>query len=233
MRSLHALVQECSRAIASHASPVESFADLAKILVEQTGARDAAVLTGNDAHATRRLCVETSADGMTVLAPVKQTGRIFGVLRVEYTGAQEPPAQEHALSDIICAVGLALGNAIALAENASPTYDEFLRAHLALYRSYGVPFTIAMYRESAGAASTLRSCVRCSDAVFALESGAVAVLLANCPIPGAHVATQRIAQVTGLRAAAITRPRRGESARHLQIRSERMSQEVTEQDVVR
>lgn len=229
MRSLHALVQECSRAIASHVSPAESFPDIAKVLVDGTGAQDAAILTGYDANAARLVCVETSAGGMVVTAPVKQTGRVFGVLRVAYASAGERPAYDHALSDIIGAVGLALGNALALAETSSPTYDEYLRAHLALYRSYSVPFTIATYdlrdrplEARAGAAAALRTNVRRSDAVFELEGGLIAILLANCPLAGAHIATQRILQVTGLNTAAVMRPRRGESARHFQIRSERV-----------
>lgn len=246
MHDLHAIVQECSRAIASHESPEQSFPDVAAILAQKTCASEVAVIVQSDGDLTglaaeamreRRLRVGPANGGMTVAAPVKNAGRVFGVLQAIYIGTPDRSLNDHAISDIVSAVGVVLGNALALAERAPQegagaatrdraAFDQYVRAHWELYRSYRVPFSIAIYdmrnepqlaRLSATAA--LRWSVRCSDAVFALGGGLVAVLLANCSLSGAHVAAARVEQHSGLGAHKMSTPRRGESARRFQTRA--------------
>lgn len=127
-----------------------------------------------------------------------------------------------------------MGNALALAERVPEdtsgvlgrsAYDAYLRAQFELYRSFRVPFTIALFDLSEHSSEArlpraveLRWTIRNSDAVFQIDGAWFAALLTNCPSSGAHVAVERIRQSTGTTVNSLVTPRRGESFRHLTAR---------------
>lgn len=242
--SLQSLVQECSRAIAACPSADESLCEVASLLASKTGALDATIQLGEpvsssgvaqQAFSQRRVCIESSVETMMVAAPVKHGSRVFGVLLVRFASTAARGSGTHASSELVSAVACVVGNALALADRApggadavltEAAYTEHLRAHFELFRSYRVPFTIAVYDlrhrlrlSRVPTAAALRWAVRSSDAVFAIDQGVCAVLLANCSAHGASTATRRVKETAGLEASALIVPRRGESFRHFHMRA--------------
>jgi hypothetical protein len=239
-RSLHALAQECSRAIASRAAPQDAFARVTEIVVERTHAIEAIISVppavsmpevGWRAFAQRRLCIEPAGENISVAAPIKNASKVFGLLLVTHSASGERFIGGHALSEVVNAVAQVLGNALALYEKvrADPSeilsrcaYDHYLRAHFELYRSFGVPFSVATYdlREAPcetrlSAMSSVRNAARRSDALFDAGEGIYTLLLANCPPAISNVAIQRITAGTGIAAQMVVGPRRSETLRHL------------------
>lgn len=253
MSSLHVLVQECVRAIASYASPAAAFPEIQRIVASSTGAISVEVATSKiaivaedvalQAFDERRVCIVMREAAMVVAAPIKNASRIFGVLVASYGDETERVMGTHATSELVNAVAQVLGNALALEEKVPQgssavldcdAYEHYVRAHFELYRSFKVPFTLALYdllQQPPGArdahAVALRWMVRKSDVVFEVEEGTFIILLTCCPLPCSHVAAGRIEQGTGFAARALTAPRRGESLRRLLARST-LAKPVTE-----
>lgn len=242
--SLQSLVQECSRAIAACPFADESLAEVASLVAAKTGALGATIHLGEpesvsqvaqQAFSERRLCIVSSGEEMLVAAPVKHGSRVFGVLLACFASTAARSSGAHAASELVSAVASVVGNALELADRApggvdtvltEEAYAEYLRAHFELFRSYRVPFAIAVYNlrhrlrlSRVPAAAALRWAVRSSDAVFAMGEGMCAVLLTNCSGPGASTATRRVKEITGLDVSALIVPRRGESFRHFRVRA--------------
>lgn len=248
---LHALVQDCSRAIAAYASPALAFSEIERIVASATGALSAEIATAAkniiacevavQAFKERRVCIRMRGEVMLIAAPVKNASRVFGVLVASYGNDVDRAVGEHATSDLVNAVAQAVGNALALAEKVPQgsaavlsleAYQHYLRAHFELHRSFHVPFTLALYDLRDYPASSrisqavgLRSAIRQSDGVFRITETAFVVLLAGCPSVSSHVAVKRIEESTGCAPHALLSPRRNESFQRLLTRSTALTPE--------
>jgi hypothetical protein len=217
-----------------------AFSELARIVAAETSAITVDVFlpdavarspVAQQAFDERRVCVSADGTGMVIAAPIKSGARLFGILQAQYGEHADGSIGDYALSELLNATGQVLGNALALAERVPEgtsgvlgrdAYETYLRAHFELYRSFRVPFTIALFdlaeycpESRLPRAVELRWTIRKSDAVFEISDSWFAALLANCQASGAHVAVERVRQGSGMNVGKLVTPRRGESFRHL------------------
>lgn len=239
MNSLHELAQDCSRAIASYAVPEAACREIERIVAAATNASATTVLTQalasnscvtRQAFEERRVCIATENRCMVIAAPIRSGPRVFAVLQATYGSDVRRFIGGHSLSELVSAAGQVFGNALLLAERVPggtqailgrDAFNHYLRAHFALYRSFHVPFTVALFdlgrrvpESRIACAVELRWTIRKSDSVFDIEGACFAALLANCPAPHGHVAVERINRNTGISAHSLIAPRRGESFQH-------------------
>jgi hypothetical protein len=217
-----------------------AFSEIERIVASATSAITVEVLPQNvvarspaahQAFEEHRVCVYADGAGMIIAAPIKSGAHVFGILEARYGEYADGTIGDYALSELLNATGQVLGNALALAERVPEgtcgvlgrgAYETYLRAHFEIYRSFRVPFTIALFdlaehgpESRLPRAVELRWTIRKSDAVFEIDDTWFAALLANCQASGAHIAVERVRQSTGINVGALVTPRRGESFRHL------------------
>lgn len=180
--------------------------------------------------------------GTTVIAPVMQGRRAYGVLLVKHPAAYGIHAKEaHAVSEFASVCGAILGGAFYVEQHADArntdsatslrnrrAYEADLAMQMDLNRRFGVPVSVALFASArCGAealqqwAIALRETIRASDVAYHISEGLFAVLLKNCAEPQAAAARARIAQhLPACSSWAVASPRSGEATRAFRLRLE-------------
>jgi GGDEF domain-containing protein len=234
-----ALVVSCSTAGSAHA-PGERLA--ASSLAARVFAERKTYLANSTLDPRTDPSRSYARIGTTVMAPIMQGRRTYGVLLVKYPAAYGIHAKEaQAVSEFAGICGTILGSAMYLEQKVDPraadpvtglgnrrAYERDLAMQLDLYRRFGVPLSVALFSPAQtgdGVAvqwtSALRARVRASDAVFRIADGLFAAILKNCGEQQAVAARTRIAQrLPECSAYAVASPRSDEGLRRFQIRLE-------------
>jgi GGDEF domain-containing protein len=178
--------------------------------------------------------------GTTVVSPIKQGRRAYGVLLVKFPATYGIQSKEaHVVSEFAGVCGTVLGSAIYLDERIDArdtdavsglpnrrAYERDLSVQLDLQRRHGVPVSVVLMEaadcETAGVqrmGSALRQAIRSSDTAFRIAGGLFAVILKNCSEQHSRVAVRRIqSKVPQCIATALASPHAGESMRALRLR---------------
>lgn len=177
--------------------------------------------------------------GTTVMAPIMQGRRAYGVLLVKHPAAYGIQAKEaQAVNEFAGICGSILGSAIYLEEKIDPrmidpdtglgnarAYERDLAMQMDLYRRFGVPVSVALFSCAPHLAQQwsgiLRGSVRDSDAAFRISDALFAVILKNCGEQHAGNVRERIGkQLPAFSSSTVATPRAGEGTRPFRTRLE-------------